>query len=121
MNLKSMFKNLVEIENPKFKTEWDDKDFQKVNRALIKLFYLKSLMNHRGNIKKIYELKDIESFFGLPYTSSSSYAMIGNTNTIFSVDNEGLYNIELFAITEDDKIILEVWDNEENEKYFIIG
>ena len=122
LTLKPIFKNLIEFAGtPKFKTEWSEADFKNVNKALRKLFSIKTLQNHRGENKVIRGIQDIESFFGLPYTSSSSYAMIGNTNTRYCVDVEENYNIELFAITTDNKIILEAWDNEENEKYFIIG
>lgn len=121
INLKPMFKNLVEITNkPVFKTEWNDKDQIRVNNALRKVFLHKTLIDHNNNNKYMYTLKDVEYFFGLPYTSSSSFAMIGNTNTLYYVDIENQFNIEFFAITEDNKVILSAWDNEENERYFII-
>jgi len=121
-NLKPLFKNLVEFPGtPEFKKEWSDTDYKNINKALRKLFISKSLISHRSKAIIIHTLKDIEYFFGLPYTSSSSYAMIGNTNTIYHVDIEENYNIELFAVTTDNKIILEAWDKEENSKYFIIG
>ncbi|MBZ9622877.1 hypothetical protein G9F71_008425 [Clostridium sp. FP2] len=120
-NLKAMFTNLKEIEKPEFKTEWNDTDFKNVNKALKKLFINKTLIDHRGLAQKMYSLNDIEMFFGLPYTSSSSYAMIGNTNTQYYIDVEEQFNIELFAVTTDNKIILEAWDNEETSKYFVIG
>lgn len=59
-----------------------------------------------------------ENFFGLPYTSSSSFAMVGNTNTHFELE-EG-YNIEYFAITNNNCLIIGCWDSEENEIQFAI-
>mgnify|MGYP001007725645 CR=1 FL=1 len=55
---------------------------------------------------------DIEEFFGLPYTSSSNFAMVSNTNTEYFIDTENQFNIEYFALTEDGKVILSVWDRE---------
>ena len=121
MNLKPLFKNLVEVKKPNFKEEWIDTDFKNVNKALKKMFISQSLKDHHGTVKTMHSLKDIEYFFGLPYTSSSSYAMVGNTNTQYYIDIEENFNIELFAVTQDNKIIMEVWDNEETSKYFVIG
>ena len=122
MILKPMFSNLQEVtDKPTFKAEWTDADEKKVNKAVKNLFSMKTLTDHRGAKHTMYTLSDIENFFGLPYTSSSSFAMISNTNTEFHVDTDNQYNIEYFALTDDNKVILSAWDREENEKNFIIG
>jgi len=68
------------------------------------------------NFPKIKE--SAEDFFGLPYTSSSSFALLGNTNTRFELE-EG-YNVKYFAITNNNQLIIGCWDAEENEIQFVI-
>jgi hypothetical protein len=119
--LKPMFQGLQEVtEEPKFKAEWNDTEYKKINKAVKNLFSMKTLTDHRGNKKTLYTMDQIEDFFGLPYTSSSSFAMISNTNTQYYVDTENKFNIEYFALTEDNRVILSAWDEDENEKYFLI-
>ena len=120
--LKPIFSNLQEVTaEPKFKTDWTDTDEKTVNKAIKKLFLMQTLTDHRGSKKTMYTMANIEDFFGLPYTSSSSFAMVSNTNTEYYIDMEKQYNVEYFALTEDNKVILSAWNREENEKYFIIG
>ena len=122
MTLKPMFANLKEISltDSSFKKEWTDEDEKKVNHAIKKLFIMKTLTDYRGVKRSLNRWCDIEEFFGLPYTSSSSFAMISNTNTEYFIDTENQFNIEYFALTEDGKVILSAWDRKENEKYFVI-
>lgn len=122
MTLKPMFSNLKEI-TPKessFKKEWNEQDEKTVNHAIKRLFIMKTLTDHNGYKHTMYTMSNIEDFFGLPYTSSSSFAMISNCNTEYFIDTENKFNIEYFTLTEDGKVILSAWDTDENEKYFII-
>jgi hypothetical protein len=123
MTLKPIFSLLQEVSESSLtmKKEWSDTDEKTVNRAIKKLFSMQTLTDHRGQKQTMYTMANIEDFFGLPYTSSSSFAMISNTNTEYYIDTDNQYNIEFFALTEDNRVILSAWDKEENEKYFIIG
>jgi hypothetical protein len=123
MMLKSIYANTLkpyEGNDSTFKAEWNDKDQKIINAALRRCFSMKTLEDHRGQKQTMYTLSHIENFFGLPYTSSSSFAMISNTNTESFIDQENKWNIEYFALTEDNKPILAAWDREENEKYFTL-
>jgi hypothetical protein len=119
MMLKSMFSNLQEIEKPELKSEWQpyDKDEKTVNKAIKNYFSGHVLKDHNGKVCNLYGMNAIEDFFGLPYTSSSSYAAIWNTNTECYIDTDNQYNIEGFAITTDNKPVL-IADKDEDTKYF---
>lgn len=120
--LKPMFANLQEISpEPEFKLEWSDDEYKQVNKAIKNLFGSKTVTDHRGQTRTLYTMDQIEDFFGLPYTSSSSLAMVSNCNTRLCVDKEEQYNIEYFALTKDNKVVMVAWDKDENEKDFVIG
>lgn len=122
MELKPMFANIQEVSpEPEFKSEWSDDEYKKVNKAIKNLFSMQTVTDHRGQKRTLYTMDQIEDFFGLPYTSSSSFAMVGNCNTRFCVDKEEQYNIKYFALTQDNKVVMGVWDKDENEKNFVIG
>lgn len=99
----------------KFKKEWTEQELN----AVIKLF--------KGwaarNLKIIYGQRDrtIESTYGLPYTSSSNYAMIANTNVQAEMWGLSGWNFEHLALTETGDVIAVFWDKEENEKLMCIG
>ena len=117
--LNSMYKNLNEITSkPAFKPEWNDKDEKTVNKAIKNLFSMKTLTDHRGQRRALYTMEQIEDFFGLPYTSSSSFAMVSNCNTECFVDDEKQFNIEYFALAQDNKVVMSVQDKDENERLF---
>lgn len=120
--IKKEYQNkLTEVENIPYnnmKQEWSDKDNKIVNKAIKNLFSMKTLTDHRGNKRTMYTLNNIEDFFGLPYTSSSSFAMVGNTNTRYCLDQEENYNIDCFGLGLDNKVYIFCTDNEENEKVY---
>ena len=117
--LNPMYKNLNELSSvPAFKPEWNDKDEKSVNKAIKNLFSMKTLTDHRGQKRTMYTMEQIEDFFGLPYTSSSSFAMVSNCNTECFVDDEKQFNIEYFALTQYNKVVMRVQDKEENERLF---
>lgn len=119
--LKTMYAGLKEVKNPSFLTEWNDKQFDKVNKVLKKFFFGKTLKDHNGRQKTLYTLSQIEDFFGLPYTSTSEYAMISNCNCESFIDNNDTLNIEHFALSNDNHVVMVTWDRQENERYFVIG
>lgn len=95
--------------------EWDDKQQKTVENAIKKLFIMKTLTDHNSNKKTMYTFKAIEYFFGLPYTSSSSFAMLSNCNTRYCLDTENQYNIDCFGLGNDNKVYIFCTDNKENE------
>jgi hypothetical protein len=122
MERKTIFANLEEVQrnNSDFKKEWSDADNTKVNKALRRLFVGHPLIDHNGNRCFINSFTALENFFGLPYTSSSSFAMISNTNTRYCIDKNEAWNIEYFALDTNNNVILSVWDRDENEKFYIL-
>ena len=102
------------------KPEWNDQETKKVDRAIRSLFSMQTLENHRGEKHKMYTMNNIENFFGLPYTSSSSFAMLGITNTRFSFDTENEFGIDCFALGNDSNVYVWCSDREENEKLYKI-
>jgi len=67
---------------------------------------------------KKYGINNIEDHFGLPYTSTSQCAMIGNTNTYFHLNNDMKYNLEYFVLTNNNILVAVFWDVDENEKFY---
>ena len=100
--------------------EWDEKQTKVVEKAIKNLFSMKVLTYHRGNKSKMYTFKNIEYFFGLPYTSSSSFAMLGNTNTRYCLDQEEKYNIDCFGLGKDGNVYIFCTDEDEKEKIYKI-
>ena len=59
--------------------------------------------------------------YGLPYTSSGTFAGLGchcNVNAVLKSDSSFVYEL---AITEDFEIVAYFTDAEENEKYIVIS
>ena len=87
----------------KFKKEWTEAE----RKAVIKVFS-----------------KWEPSHLVIPYTSSSSFAMLSNTNVcaelISPILNEK-WNFDWLALTENNEVIAGFTDADENEKQSIIG
>lgn len=64
--------------------------------------------------------RNVESTYGLPYTSSSSYAMIGNTNCIAKYIKDDRYNFEHVAITPAGQYVAVLYDAKEEELYIVM-
>ena len=62
-----------------------------------------------------------EYTYGLPYTSSSSFAMISNTNVRAELKEDRNFNFDWLALTEDNEVVAGFTDNDENEKQIVIG
>ena len=102
----------------KFKKEWTEKELEDVIRAF-KMWEKNNLVITYGRRKKT-----VEDTYGLPYTSSSSFAMLSNTNVIAELINPlsgKKWNFDWLALTEDNEVVAGFTDADENEKQFIIG
>jgi hypothetical protein len=93
---------------PEFKKEWSWLETEGIMAYLQKLF------------KENYRIRNIDEKFGLPYTSSSDFAVISNTNCQFEIES-GI-NLDGFAIIDNDYpyIIALGTDNEENDYFYIV-
>jgi hypothetical protein len=124
MKLKQKFAELrpIEVDENTFKKEWDVKDEKRVNKAVMNLFRGKTMIDEHHQNKKytFFAFSQVSDFLGLPYTSTSSFAMISNCNTECFIDEENQYNIEFFALTEDNKVMLGAWGRDEEQLYFEI-
>lgn len=101
----------------KFIKEWNDYEVitKKVHRAFARW--------ERNNLTITYgrREKNVEYTYGLPYTSSSSFALISNTNCTAEYNSDRNFHFEYIAVTEEKEIVVALWDDEENEKYIVIG
>ena len=86
--------------NLKLKNEWSDIEVAGVEKLVQEYF------------SEYTKIKNVIDFFGLPYTSSSSFAALWNTNTTFTIE-EGI-NLIGFAITENNILVAIGEDSEEN-------
>jgi hypothetical protein len=101
----------------KAKNEWNEKDFNAVNSAILNYFSGKVFKNHRGETvipSGIFE--NLENLLGLPYTSSSSYAMYTlDCNVHLFHPKETGFKYDHVFITESGNVILVLMDSEEKE------
>ncbi len=65
--------------------------------------------------------KNEEYTYGLPYTSSSNFAMISNTNVEAVLKTDNQYYFNWIALDNNNNVIAGFTDIEENEKELIIG
>ena len=102
----------------KFKKEWTYEE----HKAVIKVFsrWEKShLIITYGKRERT-----TEDTYGLPYTSSSSFAMLSNTNVCAELINtfsSKKWNFDWLALTENNEVVVGFTDASENEKQSIIG
>jgi hypothetical protein len=121
MNINKILNGKITEVNKKinFLQEFNESQYNRIKKEIKKLFYDKTLVNHREEKKRILTYSQLEDFFGLPYTSSSSYAGLWNTNTIYYIDDENQYNIIGFSMDNENVYII-AWDKMKNEKIFKI-
>lgn len=102
----------------KFKKEWTDTEYN----AVVKCFsrweptHLVIVYGRRE--------RTTEDTYGLPYTSSSSFAMLSNTNVQAELVNpfsSRKWNFDWLALTENNEVVAGFTDADENEKQSIIG
>ena len=102
----------------KFKKEWTYEEHKSVIRtfAIWEKFHLIITYGDRE--------RTTEDTYGLPYTSSSSFAMLSNTNVIAELSNplsSRKWNFDWLALTEDNEVVAGFTDIDENEKQIVIG
>lgn len=106
------------METPKFKTEWTRHEFTVMEKAIVKHFRNKVVATRDGDIHFTTSYKKICEVFGLPYTSTSAYAMMSadcNTNGYYKGDERKHY--DHFAMSVDGKPFAVVSDGDENYEY----
>ena len=102
----------------KFKKEWTEVE----HKAVIKSFE----RWEKKNLRITYGQRErtAEDTYGLPYTSSSSFAMLSNTNVQAELINplsSKKWNFDWLALTEDNEVVAGFTDADENEKQSVIG
>jgi hypothetical protein len=108
-------------------TEWTDKDFDKVNKAIQNYFGGKFFINHRK--EKVYfphNYYEIEKILGLPYTSTSICPMLSMDCNVqilmpckISIPVENDFYFSHVVLDKDKDVVLIAWDKEENEKFIV--
>lgn len=120
--IKSLFvNNVIEVEgitSKDLKQEWANEEFDFIDGTIKNIFIRKTLVDHRGNKNRMTSFSTISDFFGLPYTSTSSFAGYWNTNTRFCLDDQEQFNIDGFALGKDGNVYIWCTDNEENVKVY---
>jgi len=101
----------AKISESEFKKDWSMVEYEGVC-AIVQRWY-------EENLPMQARKETAEYFFGLPYTSTSSFAMISNTNTYCEITPG--YNIVYFALTENHRVIVGAWNDEEEEIQFVIN
>ena len=99
----------------KFKKEWTYEE----HKAVIECFskWEKShLIITYGDRKRT-----TEDTYGLPYTSSSSFAMLSNTNVRAELRADQRFNFEWLGLTTENRLVAGFTDCFENEKQIVIG
>jgi len=62
---------------------------------------------------------DAEEFFGMPYTSSSAFAGLWNTNVEETI--AGNRSVQGFTLAKDNRVIMLTHTPDETEYWFVIG
>jgi hypothetical protein len=101
-----MFKRIENLSNADFKKQWTDEKIKEVMKTLTRKF------------KKHYHIYNAEDHFGFPYTSSSEFAMVSNTNCLFDIEKG--FNFDCIGISNKGKLIAIASDYSGNERYYEI-
>ena len=108
-----------------FKPEWNDDEHKRIIFFFDRWEMYNLTITHGKRENAIQDGDDsytsAEMTYGLPYTSSSSYAMLGNTNVEAYYNNDPSYSFSHLAITDSDKYTVVLQDKDENEKYIFIN
>lgn len=99
-----------------FKKEWSEYETLGVIQFIEKYFkeHKEDFKIVAGNFKA---WESIDSILGLPYTSSSSYAMLDATCNVDCRNTDNL-RLDHFALTENNILIAVYQDDNENEFYY---
>lgn len=103
-----------------FKKELTDHEFKATKKAILR-FFRAMIIQDRTERHFINTMSSLENLFGLPYTSSGSYAGFWNTNSEVFIFDDSTFTIQGFALTNDLQVICLTTDFDENEFNFVIG
>lgn len=100
-----------------FLKEWNE--YEKTVKKIERIF----ASWERKNLTITHGRRDINVSYtyGLPYTSSSSFAMLGNTNVEAVLNADNNYKFNWLALTDNNEVVAGFTDADENEKYIVIG
>lgn len=99
----------------KFKKEWTEAEY----KAVVKCFS----RWEKSHLVIVYgkRKRTTEDTYGLPYTSSSSFAMLSNTNVRAKFKNDMNFYFDWLGLTTENEIVAGFTDENENEKRIVIG
>lgn len=99
----------------KFKKEWTDTEYN----AVVKCFS----RWEKSHLVITYGRRErtTEDTYGLPYTSSSEFAMLSNTNVRAELKEDRLFNFDWLGLTTENEVVAGFTDYFENEKEIVIG
>ena len=99
----------------KFLTEWDNvEDITKKIMAVFSPWEKRNLAIVHGKREQT-----TEDTYGLPYTSSSEFAMLGNTNVDAVLRKNAIWHFDWLALT-DEGIVVAGFENHDNEEAQIV-
>ena len=120
INLLANKVELVEVKSANILKEWNDKQQEIVSNKLMELFHNKTVYDHHNKKYFINTLEKLELFLGLPYTSSSQYAMLGITNTLFKIDIDNQFNLEYICMDDNNNVLMVAMDRDQQEVFLKI-
>lgn len=99
----------------KFKKEWTYEE----QKAVIRTFSIWE----KSHLLITYGDKEhtTEDTYGLPYTSSSSFAMLSNTNVQAVLKRDRDFYFDWLGLTTENEVVAGFTDADENEKEIVIG
>jgi|GEM_PF-7047816 len=101
--------------NNNYKKEWTDEEEQKVISVFKKWESDNLILTYGKRERKIINT------YGLPYTSSSGFAMVSNTNVKAELKENRNYRFNWLALNNNNKVVAGFTDVSENEITIIIG
>ena len=107
----------------KFRNDWTNIDgftYEEVEKKVVNIF----ARWERSNLKITHGRREKTTIdtYGLPYTSSGTFAGLGlhcNVNAVLKSD-ENFVAYEI-AVTEENEVVVYLTDADENEKFIVIG
>lgn len=99
----------------KFKKEWAEAEY----KAVVKCFS----RWEKSHLIIVYGQRErtTEDTYGLPYTSSSSFAILSNTNVQAVLKREREFYFDWLGLTTKNEVVAGFTDADENEKQIVIG
>lgn len=104
---------------PKFLKEWNPSQFKLIELAIVKHFKGRKINTLHGYYLPPFTLNQLDTIFGLAYTSTGIFACYGVCNTEVYFDVEKIYKYSYFVIDEDGNCYAILDDV--NEKEIIIN